>query len=227
MILDPWLYFFMALFSVPGSHLCQQRSSVCTEEYNPVCATFPCYGFDYCTKTYANPCIACQDTKVIAYRPGDCRIPGGPHQNFPGNVNDFDDSPICSFYLVDDRGVFTEDYEDNSEADNIPMFFYIPGKCKNIDRTVCTASDRNEVCTAENKPVCAYDYDTNGGKKFPAKISFSTKSNACQACNDRSVDFYVKGACKTTPAPPKTTVKVSKKKTSSSSKSSSKSKKVN
>lgn len=195
MITDVWLYFFVALFSVPGSEICEDHSQICPEIYNPVCGSYPCYADEYCTKTYPNSCFACSDKKVIAYRPGDCASPGGPHQTNPGNTNDFVDEPICKFFLVDDRGVRTEDLENNENVDHMPIFFYIPGKCKNMNDHVCQESDREKICSTTSDQVCAYNYFTNNGKIYPAKVSSVTKENACLACKDPSISFYVEGAC--------------------------------
>jgi len=214
----------MALFSVPGSEKCETRPDICTEEYNPVCATYPCYGDEYCTKTYSNGCFACGDKKVIAYRPGDCSSPGGPHQNNPGNKNDFVDEPICKFFLADDYGVRFETLENNAHVEHMPMYCYIPGKCKNKDDNVCTAADRKKSCSSKSEPVCAYNYFTNNGKKYPAEITSKTMKNSCLACKDTSIDFWVKGACDGASNPPSSGNKASKTNTTKRKSYSSKSK---
>lgn len=57
----------------------EPRSSICTREYNPVCATkdtgvrcvtTPCPSTEL--KTYATGCTACADEKVISYTAGKC-----------------------------------------------------------------------------------------------------------------------------------------------------------
>ena len=56
-----------------------QRSSICTREYLPVCATrdtgvrcvtTPCPSSEQ--KTYSNGCAACADEKVLGYIPNAC-----------------------------------------------------------------------------------------------------------------------------------------------------------
>lgn len=59
---------------------CQDpRPELCTQEYDPVCAlrdtgvrcvTTPCPSAEW--KTYGNACMACNDTDVMGYRPGEC-----------------------------------------------------------------------------------------------------------------------------------------------------------
>ena len=44
------------------------RPQICTQEYNPVCATLQ----DGSTMTYASGCTACSDVKVVAHTPGKC-----------------------------------------------------------------------------------------------------------------------------------------------------------
>ena len=193
MIVDPWLYFFLSLFSVPNSQLCEDPTQVCTTEYNPVCAAFPCPPYMYCVANYNNPCLACSNNDVIGYRPGTCDTPGGPHQTFPRNENKYENAPICSFYEISDYGAGAQDMKDNADVKHIPMLFYIKGQCKDKDKTVCKADDRNKVCAEIYQPVCAYTFNTK--KRYPAQITRQTKGNSCEACNDPSVDFYVNGAC--------------------------------
>lgn len=192
MIVNPWLYFFLSLFSVPNSQLCENRSEVCTKEYNPVCAAQSCPPYMYCVNTYSNPCQACNNKDVIAYRSGSCDTPGGPHQAFPKNENQYEKAPICSFYEMSDYGAGVQDLEDNADVKRIPMFFYIKGECKDIDKTVCTEDKRKKTCPEIYQPVCAYSLTKKG---YPTKISRKTKENSCDACRDRSVDFYINGAC--------------------------------
>jgi len=202
MVSEFWVYFFMALFSVPGSEKCETRPEICPDVYDPVCGVYPCYGDEYCTKTFSNGCYACGDEDVIAYRPGDCASPGGPHQNNPGNVNDFVDEPICKFFLVDDGGIRTEDLKNNRDVEHFPLFFYIPGKCEDMDKTVCPDSDRERLCSSRYDPVCGYYYNTNEGRIYPVDIGGITRQNACVACNDVNVGFYVKGPCEGSSPPP-------------------------
>ena len=50
---------------------CQSSpSAMCSREYRPVCARLE--PSEISTKTYANACTACADTKVKAYREGSC-----------------------------------------------------------------------------------------------------------------------------------------------------------
>ena len=194
MIVNPWLYFFVSLFSIPNSQLCENRPETCTQESDPVCAAVPCPPYMYCVKDYNNPCLACQNTEVIGYRPGTCDTPGGPHQAFPKNVNKYENAPICSFYEIADYGAGAQDMKDNADVKHIPMLFYIKGECKDKDKTVCQKGDRDQVCDGIEKPVCAYSFNT---KPYPGKITKrQTKGNSCEACKDTSVDFYVNGACK-------------------------------
>ncbi len=197
MISDIWLYFFWALFSVPGSQICENRPEIVTKEHNPVCGVVPCYVFGYCAQTYNNPSEACHDNNVIAYRPGDCSTGAGPHQNYRGNKNAIVNEPICYFYLIDDLGYKARDMEDNSLTGQIPMFFYVPGKCKDIDNTMCKAEERGKDCENTEKPVCGYSYvaSENRQRVYPARISKQTMNNACIACSDPNITFYVKGAC--------------------------------
>ncbi len=57
----------------------EQRPSICTREYLPVCATrdtgircvtAPCPSSE--EKTYGNACSACADVKVFGHHPGAC-----------------------------------------------------------------------------------------------------------------------------------------------------------
>lgn len=57
----------------------EPRPQICTQEYNPVCATkstgvmcitTPCPSTE--EKTYATGCTACADHKVIEYKKGQC-----------------------------------------------------------------------------------------------------------------------------------------------------------
>jgi len=197
MILDPWLYFFWALFSVPGSQICENRPSVVPDQYDPVCGATPCYVFGYCTKTYNNSAEACHDTNVVAYRPGECSTGGGPHQNYRGNQNVVVNEPICYFYLINDKGYEAGDLKDNSFTNRIPMFFYVPGQCKDIDNTMCKAGDRGKECDDTESPVCAYSYvnSENRERVYPAKISKQTMNSACIACSDPHITFYINGPC--------------------------------
>jgi len=62
--------------------ICKQpRPEICTQEYNPVCATknsgiicvtTPCPSIE--EKTYATGCMACADPKLIKYKQGKCGI---------------------------------------------------------------------------------------------------------------------------------------------------------
>ena len=52
-----------------GLMLCpEERSQICTREYNPVCATMR----DGSVKTYSTGCTSCSDPSVVGYRMGEC-----------------------------------------------------------------------------------------------------------------------------------------------------------
>ncbi len=52
----------------------------------------------------------------------------------------------------------------------------------------CKAAERDvQVCTQQYAPVCGVDQDRN--------YALATYGNACEACRDPRVDYYVRGAC--------------------------------
>ncbi len=60
-----------------------ERSKVCTREFNPVCAkrdtgvrcvTTPCPSTEWVTK--GNPCSACSDASIEGYIMGECQVSG-------------------------------------------------------------------------------------------------------------------------------------------------------
>ena len=54
----------------PTLNLCADpRPEMCTQEYNPVCATLK----DGTKKTYANGCTSCADANVTGWLPGECQ----------------------------------------------------------------------------------------------------------------------------------------------------------
>ncbi len=205
MITDIYLYFFWALFSVPGSQICETHPEIVTQESNPVCGAFPAYGGlnsdrpYYRLETFNNPSEACHNTSILAYRPGDCMSRGGPHRpNSGGTPHIFVDAPICFFDTGDDNtGIVAKDKPDNSLMHRVPMFFYWEGHCKDMNNTVCQEEDRGKDCEKTVSPVCGYSYVTseNGEKVFPAKLSKKTKDNACLACSDQEITFYINGSC--------------------------------
>ena len=57
-----------------GLTLCpEQRSSICTREFMPVCGYIP---ETQTWKTYSNKCVACSDHAVIGYIAGHCEEDG-------------------------------------------------------------------------------------------------------------------------------------------------------
>lgn len=46
----------------------EQRSQMCTREYNPVCGSLVAG-----PKTYSNACVACADPEVSAWQAGACQ----------------------------------------------------------------------------------------------------------------------------------------------------------
>ena len=60
-----------------GLTLCpEQRSSICTREFMPVCGYIP---ETQTWKTYSNKCVACSDHAVAGYKVGPCEG-DGPQQ---------------------------------------------------------------------------------------------------------------------------------------------------
>lgn len=55
--------------AAPELNLCTSpRPEMCTQEYNPVCATLA----DGSMKTYSTGCTACSDANVAGWLPGEC-----------------------------------------------------------------------------------------------------------------------------------------------------------
>ena len=53
----------------PELNICNDpRPEICTQEYNPVCATLD----DGSKKTYSTGCSACSDAQVNGWLPGEC-----------------------------------------------------------------------------------------------------------------------------------------------------------
>ena len=53
----------------PGQVTCTSpRPQMCTQEYQPVCATRS----DGTRRTYSNGCMACTDANVVSHVPGPC-----------------------------------------------------------------------------------------------------------------------------------------------------------
>ncbi|MBL9102134.1 MAG: hypothetical protein JNL82_14310 [Myxococcales bacterium] len=46
----------------------KRKGGVCTREFRPVCGSYA----DNTTKTFANPCVACSDEKVVSHVAGKC-----------------------------------------------------------------------------------------------------------------------------------------------------------
>ena len=64
-----------------GLTLCpEQRSSICTREFMPVCGYIP---ETQTWKTYSNKCVACSDHAVIGYKPGPCEDDGSEQLKKP------------------------------------------------------------------------------------------------------------------------------------------------
>jgi len=57
-----------------------------------------------------------------------------------------------------------------------------------INKYYCTEEDRvSEMCTFLYDPVCANAYEID--------VEPETKSNGCVACQDETVEYYIKGEC--------------------------------
>lgn len=55
--------------STPLNLCTDPRPEICTQQYDPVCATLK----DGSQKTYASGCTACSDSSVVGWLPGECR----------------------------------------------------------------------------------------------------------------------------------------------------------
>ena len=96
-------------------------------------------------------------------------------------------NPVCGYFT---KGKCTSRYFELDATNpctacaNKGVLFYEEGPCTG-KKVYCDALVRNELCTKEYFPVCAYSKD---GKK--------TAGNRCMACADYEVDYYVVGECK-------------------------------
>ena len=104
---------------------------------------------------------------------------------------------LCWWLLFE---AVSEMYSANScvACSNPDVKYYEDGSCK-ADKVFCDPKVRPEVCTREYSPVCAYSTDSKGKHTV-----VSTAGNACSACSNPDVDYFMQGEC---PAPPKPVVK--------------------
>ena len=111
---------------------------------------------------------------------------------------------VCAFFQDPSTGGCSSNlsqmYSANSciACSNPDVKYYEDGPCK-ADKVFCDPKVRPEVCTREYNPVCAYSTDSKGKHTI-----VNTAGNACSACSNPAVDYFIQGEC---PAPPKPVVK--------------------
>ena len=171
------------------------RPEVCTLEYAPVCGYIhECEG-GACTATFGNGCEACSLDYVEGYVNGTC-------EDAQTACNPDNRPQECAEYYTATCAVAGNCQGNNCWKDVAndcfacrleDVAYWLPGLCpkaeNNEERVSCYVAPRPEVCTADYDPVCAHTEDCFGD------LCWRTTGNACEACVDRSVDFYVPGEC--------------------------------
>ena len=97
---------------------------------------------------------------------------------------------VCAFYIERPNLRFSQRYTANGciACNDDSVKFYEEGVCQG-SRVNCDVNYRPTACTEDSNPVCAY---TRGSDGITAR---KTAGNACSACSDTTVDYYVRGEC--------------------------------
>jgi len=171
------------------------RPEACTLEYAPVCGYINrCQG-GACTATFGNNCSACANSTVDGYVNGACEDVRTTcdRKNRP-DVCPLIYTATCAV-AARCRGLHCfENTSSSCAACSIRRVAYsLPGICPGPDesalRVFCDANNRPEVCTADYNPVCARLSNCVG------RDCWSTAGNACSACANENIVFYVPGEC--------------------------------
>jgi hypothetical protein len=154
---------------VTDRKLCNEkdRGLPCTKEYRGVCA----YKADNCTSnceiTEATFCTACNNKEISYVVDGVCPIYAKP--------------VAMKTALSVDAGA-----QETTSAQSTAVQI---DESLDVYATRCSESERNEQCTEENKPVCAYETCTSG-------LCPKQMGNKCKACSDNKVIYTVNMDCK-------------------------------
>ena len=190
----------LALSKEPKTYKCDLRNRPKPEECidQPVSATCGYYTkncpFEICGSQTYNGCAACSDPNVLYYTKEDCK---------PEELVQICNKDICQGLPDEEKKVYEpvcgirKDYRNKVQTQTFDNYckacqnskypWYQAGVCKD-DRKYCDAR-RPTVCNAQYKPVCAHFTLSDFGSVY------TTASNSCEACSDRSVDYYTDGEC--------------------------------
>jgi hypothetical protein len=174
------------------------------DDYKPVCGYYTknC-PFKVCGKTLSSECYACADPTITYYQAGECK-PEVQVNACPPDACD----PV-----KDPGNAYNKDYFD--PVCGIKKKCYAYQDCDKTFKNVCGACThgsypyyQNGPCESEKKHcgkkrpyycpyikdfVCASFTDKN-------QVShYVTVNNGCNACKDKSVDYYLKGYCPSRP----------------------------
>jgi len=171
------------------------RPEACTKEYVPVCGYVRRCAGGNCTATFGNSCSACSHAAIEGYVNGTC-------EDVRAICDPKNRPEICTAIYTATCAVAAnchgvhcfENTSSSCVACSMKRVAYsLPGVCPGPDesglREFCDDSNRPEICTADYNPVCAHQSNCVG------RDCWGTAGNACSACANENIDFYIPGEC--------------------------------
>ena len=101
-------------------------------------------------------------------------------------------SGVCAFFQPEGgcSSKLSQKYSANScvACSDPTVKYYEEGECTG-SKVYCDTKVRPEMCTDNYAPVCAYSAGKHG------KYTSNTAGNACSACSNPSVEYFLQGEC--------------------------------
>jgi hypothetical protein len=176
------------------SGICDQKNDPAKyEAFQPVCGIRKGCKRGDCTQTYYNECYVCKWKNYPWYYDGVCRdereyCRRPRPKSCSGKRTDYK----CAFWKDEYGKIVFTTVKNSCEACRDPdVDYYIDGACGPMkdNAKYCLPSKRTQSCTYTYKPVCAYYRDEYGD------ITYETYNNACSACKNYDVLYYLPGEC--------------------------------